>query len=446
LQVFVNNNITGNIDFWHVVRVDAGNPSLPFPQFYGAIYGNVTHNPVGADPPPALGTVRAYQFGTGLPPNPAITARRGDILLVEARRDCFADVVCDLGSITRVQTGTDSGPEEFYGDLTGNVLAPKGSIQNVIGAFLGPITYGTTPIRIEAQNGIDLIQAYYDIWADIAANANNGLGDLTRLETTYAGTLYGSVAARDVDNPIPSAPAIILNGDLAGNVTLAGSVLSPVIIGGRFLSGRTFSVGDTLYDGGVSIGNGLGLNGQMIINANGNTAGFNYWIGGVCLGSMPGVCLTPQPRYIHWPADVGGGSVGEAPFSIYRNGGQPRHDQVVSLSTIQKAVLRYYGPVFAIGTPAIKVEARRYDVYPPGPWLDITSDFDISTSFGGDLRDIGFVPNAGAFIGFAEWYEYRITPETADTNPARLRCLQVKGQPTVRSGAEEYLLFRVQPG
>jgi hypothetical protein len=59
--------------------------------FYGALYGNVTHNPVGASPAPALGTIRAYQIGYPVYPAQSVRAVLGDIHRVEARRDCFSD-------------------------------------------------------------------------------------------------------------------------------------------------------------------------------------------------------------------------------------------------------------------------------------------------------------------------------------------------------------------
>jgi hypothetical protein len=276
LQVFVNNNITGDIDFWHVVRIDAGNESLPFPQFYGAIYGNVTHDPVGADPPPRLGTVRAYQLGTFVP-GASFTARRGDILLVEARQHCLSNVIAELGSITRVQAGTDSVPGDPEGYVSGNVLAPQGSIGEVIGAaYLGPSNDGKTPIRIEARNGIDLIQASYDIWADVVTNANNGTGNLVRLESgippyVALGGFHGSLVTHDIDHPDPDpgVHSMRIISDLDANITVSGSVRNNIIVRGAFAAGRTFRIGDSLI-----AGMGFGppsntLRGQVVIGANG---------------------------------------------------------------------------------------------------------------------------------------------------------------------------------
>jgi hypothetical protein len=384
LQVYVNGNITGDIDFWRIYRVDAGNESLPFPQFYGAIYGNVTHDPVGANPPPNLGTIRAYQLGIPESPGSSITARRGDILLVEARRDCFSNVIAELGSITRVQAGTDSDPSNREGYVTGNVLALNGSIGDVIGAtYLGPNNDGKTPIRIEAKSGINLIQAAYDIWANVTTNANNGSGVLARLESGVLGTQYpalggfhGSLQAHELYHPVVGQQSIRVIGDLSANVTVSEDVKSAVFVYGVFQSGYTIRIGGSLI-AGMQFGPPIeSIGGQVVINGS-NVGG--AWIGDVGLfDSEITQALFPRPRYAQTSSVLGGGAVGEAPYSIHRQDCVPAHNTGVSIGQFGGvAILRYYGPVFTLSDPSVIVWARPFG-YPN--WINITSDFEIQTT------------------------------------------------------------------
>lgn len=148
LQVRVNNTITGEISFWHIVRIDAGN-----------ILANITHDPVGATTPPRLGYIAAGDIGS-YDTNYYVAAKRGDIGSIAAAYCLFSRIQCDNGSITGV---VSTGSQNVGGFMApSSIKALNGSINDVISfgqIATGSPTY-TTNVQIQAKSGIHLVQSH----------------------------------------------------------------------------------------------------------------------------------------------------------------------------------------------------------------------------------------------------------------------------------------------
>jgi hypothetical protein len=158
---------------------------------------------------------------------------------------------------------------------------------------------------------------------------------------------------------------------------------------------------------------------------------------------IEGFVLGPPVRY-GWTG-IGGGAVGEAPYSIHRQDCTPAHLTGTPFNQFGGvAILRYYGPVFTLADPSVTVYARPTNS--PYPWGNITSDFIVQTNYAGNLRDVGIKQKPGpVLIGFAAGYEYQVFPVTQTGVGTTLRCLLVTGSPAVRAASDEYLHFWLDP-
>lgn len=162
LQVFVTGDITGEVKMYHIVRIDTN----------GDIKAKISHEATGTNPP-RLGRIRANALTDAVT---AVNSKYGDIHIIETTGGIIeGDVIAENGSITnRVQAATD---------IRGKVLAPLGSIQDVIAG--ANISGALLPLSsIQAKNGIHLVQAGFDIYADITANGKGGNGAIGGIRNT----------------------------------------------------------------------------------------------------------------------------------------------------------------------------------------------------------------------------------------------------------------------
>lgn len=439
LQASVVRNISGNVDFWHIVRLDAGS----------RISGDVIHYPQSATAPvPRLGVVEADFVGFGTNTTAKVTALRGDINVIRARRIIYSTIKAAEGSITLIQAGTSPNISPIEGIIASkNIEALNGSITSVIAnSYIGRIqAAGFVPVTISARDGIDLVQANHSMTADITANANGGSGDLRALESFSSfypndpgGTadFFGTITARNgIGNPsIPGSTSIYIEGSFSGNIAMSGSLTDDIVVYGPMSATSTISIGESVTSGtDISIG-ALGAGnptaGQIIVNANNDNS---FWSTG-STASLSGVTLSGIPWYTNLPSTFGGGAIGEAPFNFHATNCTPPHNSTTPQGTFPtSAVIRHYGPVFSVGNTPVQVFAR-----PTGTltWIDRTNDFSYSISTSNNRRDLSISKKAGG-IGWAAGHDSRVIPVTnlADTNA--LRCLDVEDKPAVRN--YEYL-------
>jgi hypothetical protein len=219
--------------------------------------------------------VRADNWDAGVSPvdlGAAISANSGDITLVVAPSSRITGpITSNFGTITTIESGVGIG----------SAIA--------------------TP-TIQARTGIGTIKAP-SITANIIANRDGGTGDLGLLEAT-SGDFVGSVVAADLETT-QTFRGIFVGGQLNADLNFA-SVKSPINIAGRFLAGRSLTVGPS------------GLQSQVIFNRSNTLPG--AFLGSASVG---GVTLSPLPTYAQLPSAVGGGSIGAVPFSLHGNACNP---------------------------------------------------------------------------------------------------------------------------
>lgn len=250
---------------------------------------------------------------------------------------------------------TDTAPSQFAG------LTVSGSIwRDVVNAYgdIGPITvlqgnFGRLseqlPARVWSKGSIQHLNAPNGyIYAEIDANKynSNGTSDVGRVFAKLG--VYGSLETDQFAsfaslNGIP--PGIrCAEGDLDATVTLAGALDREIIIGKSFTSTASISV--------PSIAPG----GQITVN---NLGGVETWEGVI---EVDGEELEDWPYYTTTASEIGGGSIGLAPFHLHENSCDPAHNSAFAIRSVEATGpggtgngecvthqldirLRFYGPI-----------------------------------------------------------------------------------------------------
>jgi len=131
---------------------------------------------------------------------------------------------------------------------------------------------------------------------------------------------------------------------------------------GSLNQGNTLRIGDN-FSGTVSLP-ANGLKGQIIVNADNNSTP-GTWTGTVNVGTIqlkPNNTASPQdtaPYYRRLPSELGGGSVGLAPYHLHINASFPEHrdsenvvptgedifEANIADQSVQAIVLPFYSPI-----------------------------------------------------------------------------------------------------
>lgn len=162
--------------------------------------------------------------------------------------------------------------------------------------------------------------------------------------------------------------------------------------------------------------------------------------------------------YYSLPAfELGGGSVGLAPFNLHDESCVPVNgDESEPISTslelsgqcldqceplgasgsITEAIVRHYGPVqWASGDP-LTVKRRSLACGGSETWTNVTSSFDFAIKSGSDDREIEVTYTAAGDPFWPIDYEYRIEPVAGV-----LKCKNVTGNPDVADYDYEFSLL-----
>lgn len=323
------------------------------------------------------------------------------------------------------------------GRIRGDILVDHGAIYSLTAT--NGIGAPAAPVQVRTQGNIVRLIAR-EIHADINSLSNGGSGMIGWIETT-AGPFVGSLTTLKIERPTTNDPgALIVSGDLDADVTTLFSVNNsnggqPVVnIFGRFMEGRTFRIGLSLFSGVVfRVATPGGLQGQVIINGNGGTG---VWTGSVTVG---GTTLGPVPTYSSLSAPLGGGSVGLVPFRTHGADSWPATGTALTSGSAPSPSnpirLRYYGPImWPAGSMPVIVEAG--PLASPGTWINQTACFTAA-------REPGASPHPNVLALYPTrplpgGYAWRVRPVVV--GPAALLCdLGLSPNPPVADEASAYL-------
>lgn len=247
------------------------------------------------------------------------------------------DINGDLGAIGSAPTEGDirvhliTDENQIDGDILGQVLMsarPNGDSTieglNVGGDILNDIR--NTDGRIEFLNvGGDI--SGLSPAPDVGIVASGGIGTITAaniIDVGFPGSWPDDPCTIDSiilsggmltgGNPTPG----ILEAPKIGQLTMAGDLETPILIvsGGTGTKLNAEIGGSITSTGSITFPSG-GLNGRVVVNAG---LGSDTWTGNVVVGSTT---LAPEPFYDNLPSTIGGGAVGEAPFSIHALASDP---------------------------------------------------------------------------------------------------------------------------
>ncbi|MFM9994709.1 MAG: hypothetical protein ACKVU4_02785 [Phycisphaerales bacterium] len=297
-----------------------------------------------------------------------ITAHSGTITLVDIGGNSAAHVGALEEGVVSVMVG---------GNFTGAIDAGTFITSVIVTGNIGTDGAAVQIATHDSGGSIGVIEAA-NINANITAGGVNATGDIEQVRTTSATFFKGFVKATDLLGT-GEEPALDIAGDVTATLTVHGSVEAPINIGGDLDSNLTvegsvnapidiagdldanltvgesvnapIDIGDYLQSGNtikiylsldgdasITIGEAAGLEGQIIINADGFDQG--SWDGDVRVGA---VTLAPT-AYVQLPSDLGGGAVGFAGFNFHAWACSPQHEEVLS-SPPSSVVVDHYGPV-----------------------------------------------------------------------------------------------------
>ncbi|MEE2907109.1 MAG: hypothetical protein VX527_04670, partial [Planctomycetota bacterium] len=273
---------------------------------------------------------------------------------------------------------------DIAGDLLGDVLVSDGTIRLI--KVLGDIGTPTSPVRIEAGQGLWTLDVRGDVWADVDLCATGHTGFLHRLE---ADAFHGSLRVDRLDRPTGETepPSMILEGWLSGTWTFNGPLQDEEAI--------------------VQLPP-HGLRGQVIINAQAALdAAWTTPVRLVAGEGMPPIVLN-GPTYDHMPSVVGGGSIGLVPYRLHAAACAPPSGTLVPTDVDDLVVqLRFFGAVdIGWGAP-LSFERRPIDsveAFQPVPVTDFCVEQDAV-----DSRTV-LVSAAGPWGGFQAGWTYRVRP------------------------------------
>jgi len=384
-----------------------------------------------------------------------------------------AGVCAPAGSpvFVRVQHGDALGIQSIgriiqTGDAETSVrwVEATGDIGEVIAEDIGEVHAGRDvigPVIATTENnsvrGVFIVMAGRNVLGDVkAANGRLGMvyasgtiglpGDPVRIESRYIFYELHSETAiyADVDTRVnggnvglwafitPVFEGTIRAAQLPTNIYAGRAALVEVSerFAGTMLIGRTFDAAGGFMR--LPLG---GLEGQIIFNAD-NLAGVT-WSNPIYFGASgePGEFVLSGPGYTKTAAELGGGSIGLAPFALHDESCAPVNGRIIGTEdagTDFAVRLRHYGPVTWTDVPVV-IERRIAGSTGPFSTLS-TLDFSMSAA-PGDPNTIEVGPTSAGEGGFEGGYEYRLTPTPA------LRS-DVTGLPPV--GWEQPYLFTIE--
>jgi hypothetical protein len=373
------------------------------------------------------------------------------------------------GQPTAMIVGTVTAPITVREDMWGNILS-TGSFGDLT---VGNNMYGTVhaagniatvhvsgsittlsaacflPNILSDAGGIGDIQ----VAGDISTTETAGCVPAAELSTIYGplgiGSLYcaGEYAAHifGSSGPIPIGSFIVAGDWLSGNVQCTQAsvfeVGGDVRSGGIFEQGPSFNTipaGTTVRIGGTVVGDVIianegGLQGQLIVNANG--APFEPLAGAILIRINGGLTSITDPDYTQHASQLGGGVYGAVPFRLYHQEcipesdclGPPHcnvpmptitHDQFVGPGATG-ITLVFKGPILLPVLPAItgqqRVHLHMADSY--GRPFDNAPDYgDRVTVTQTGPRSARVVANDGESIPAGRW----ILEPVLGTNPGFL--------------------------
>lgn len=230
--------------------------------------------------------------------------------------------------------------------IAGQVLAAASPSTNGsldIGTLRGTISFNTHPQGIRGPVTIGTIASTGRL--ETSSTLESGTNGSIIVDGSMVGLIQvsGNVAG-----------VVTIGGELDGRVTTTGS-LSGTLIVNSYLDGL-IKIGDSL-SGTIDINQSLGLRGQIIINAD-DMSGTWTNSGSVLIGSLTLNPLLAQPYdapyYNALPSDLGGGSVGLAPFRLHAAACTPPHNLMDRHTDLvytdfdnngMPVVIRSYGPI-----------------------------------------------------------------------------------------------------
>ncbi len=411
-----------------------GGNLVTFGAFVGYLYrfdvDGVVQVPITGSNSPGPNLFRVHAGSTGT--EGAINCLSGTMSFVQIAGECGGPIAAPGGGIDSIIVGgnlrRNVSARDFINniDVSGNIV-PSGALPVGIG-----VSAANAPIGVVKAASMN---------ANIVAGPENPpgqRGDIKQVKTTSGG-FSGLIIGRNLQGTALGVPALDIAGDLAANVTVHGSVDRPTTINGVLAPDKTIQIHESLTPNApITITNATGLQGQIIINANGADG---VWSGNVTVGSTH---LSPVPSYTNLPASLGGGAVGLAGFNFHAQACSPVHLSAV-WPPPASVIVDHYGPVIenVSGPPPVfKIEHR-----PIGSgtenWTDQTAQFSMMVESVFPFRHVTVTPTTGN--SFLASKEYRIQPqfESGTSGMTALRC-RYPG-PFVGVVVYDYRFFTVPP-
>lgn len=269
----------------------------------------------------------------------------------------------------------------------GSIVGVLDVAGDVLSCNAGYIFAGTNPNFVPAVWIVDGFVGTVTI-------ANNALWDLTTSSVTN----------------------ISIGTDFGGTITLTEGLpaTSTIEIGDNLVTGA-----ELIFDNDANDPDDVGLAGQVVINQNDMS---NSWQGTVRItgtNSPTDDVVLSGALYAPTPPDIGGGSVGEVPFSIHREASEPAHGSADPTSCNNGAgaalapcqgIIGFYGPVTGQGGAGVDFRVLGRGLDPLAPWVDISDQFTALFGMEGG-RAVHLIPVVypGGLVNGAE---YRITPKS----------------------------------
>jgi hypothetical protein len=397
----------------------------------------------------------------------------GNVRLIGVTAIINADIT---GNLT---VGADvglNGQPGYIGDLTvgGNIgrriEAFDGYIERVVaGGDIGTVAVPATITanRIGASAFIERIEAEA-IYADITCDEPTAYIESI---VTRSGNFVGSIRTSNTSTSAPGVDSIDIAGDFDGEFIVENDLLVPFRIGGSLMLDSVLSIGNGLEapveaptEPTILIGDPLGLQGQIIADANNGANGWNHYVRVGAAGTAP-VDLDGQlttgpdaaPFYKRLSSALGGGATGLAPFNFHQFTGptpairaelscNPHHQESVQVGDcgdfdeLNEVIIEHYGPIYAVCVngeedtdPQFHVEfLTAIQPLPNGtPWENVTHLFKVDFTRTSDdnastNRRAYLIPSGANKSGFNAAGIFRIRPITN-----RVKSAGVAGDPNV---------------
>ncbi len=425
MQIHAGSVSGPGIEARHLVRLDLS----------GDLDGRVIHWGQPGSTQPGIGGI---DIGGSVTANAGIVAVHGRVDRVDVHGDLLGDLAAQNGGFGPISIegnigNADRGPS-VYAWSGAEALAIE---TLVVGGAIG--TPGT-PARVITGGPVFRIEAD-EIHADIDTQLTDSDFGFVGGVIARAGDLTGSLVIRSLSGFAGNADApcvISAAGDLDGiiiveNVVRNENPSGPEIdIGGSVTAGSVISVNGMvnlqpgLPGSQIRVGTAGGLQGQIIVHDR-DVAPFDA-DDSIVVGS--GFAVSPQTTsYLTLFEELGGGSVGIAPFNFHPIECFPQHNETITIapgSALTGAVIRLYGPAFG-EAPAFVIEHR---ADPISSWTDRSGDFTVlaADTEGASTREIRVEAIGTAAFDAGEW---RLRP--VDNT---LRCAFTVGLPSIGFDSE----------